>query len=125
MSSITINLGDAFLIATPPNGEHLYVAIAQTSESKFLFVNITTRRTRSETACIIYPGVDVPSFIVRESVIAYQYAREMDELELAGLIAPGSPIPKGVFSVAVLEQIRQGGIASTRLKNMYKDFLIP
>jgi hypothetical protein len=28
MTSITINLGDAFLIDTPPNSQHLYIAIA-------------------------------------------------------------------------------------------------
>lgn len=71
MTSITINLGDAFLIDTPPNGEHLYIAIAQTSGINYLFVNVTTRRNSSETTCILLPGSGVPSFIVRESVVAY------------------------------------------------------
>lgn len=120
MASIAINLGDAFLVNTPPNGEHLYIAIAQTSESKFLFVNVTTRRGSSETTCILLPGAGVPSFVVRESVIAYQFAREMDATELAALITPGSPIPKGTCSAVVLAQIQQGGLASKRLKNRYK-----
>jgi hypothetical protein len=59
MASITINLGDAFLIDTPPNGEHLYIAIAQTSENNYLFVNVTTRRNNSEASCILMPGSDV------------------------------------------------------------------
>lgn len=42
MASIAINLGDGFLINTPPNGEHLYIAIAQTSEILYLFVNVTS-----------------------------------------------------------------------------------
>jgi hypothetical protein len=120
MASIAINVGDAFLIDTPPNGEHLYIAIAQTSESKYLFVNVTTRRNSSETACILLPGPGVPSFIVRESVIAYQFAREMDAAELASLITVGSPIPKGSCSDTVLTQIQQGGLVSTRLRNRYK-----
>lgn len=123
MASIVINLGDAFLINTPPNGEHLYIAIAQTSEILYLFVNVTTRRSSSETACVLLPGASVPDFIVRESIIAYQFAREMDATELASLIMPGSPIPKGSCSATVLSQIQQGGLVSKRLKNKYKTAL--
>jgi hypothetical protein len=123
MTSIAINLGDAFLIDTPPKGEHLYIAIAQTSESNYLFVNVTTRRSNSEVSCILVPGLDVPSFIIHESVVAYQFAREMDVTELASLITSGSPIPKGSFSDAILERIQQGGLASKRLKNRYKTAL--
>ena len=123
MASITINLGDAFLLDTPPSGEHLYIAIAQTSGSNYLFVNVTSRRPNSETACVLLPGSDVPSFIVHESVIAYQYAREMDTTELAGLITVGSPIPKGTCSMAVLTQIQQSGLISKRLKKRYKNAL--
>jgi hypothetical protein len=123
MARITINLGDAFLLDTPPNDQHLYIAIAQTSESNYLFVNVTSRRPNSETACVLLPGSGVPSFIVRESVIAYQFAREMNATELAGLITAGSPIPKGSCSVAVLTQIQQGGLVSKRLKNKYKTAL--
>lgn len=123
MASIVINLGDAFLINTPPNGEHLYIAIAQTSESRYLFVNVTTRRSSSETACVLLPGASVPDFIVRESIIAYQFAREMDATELASLIMPGSAIPKGSCLATVLSQIQQGGLVSKRLKNKYKTAL--
>ncbi len=123
MTSITINLGDAFLINTPPNGEHLYIAIAQTSENNYLFVNVTTRRTTSEISCILTPGQDVPSFIVRESIVAYRFAREMDAIELASLITVGSPIPKGSCSATILERIQQGGLASKRLSNKYKTAL--
>ncbi len=108
------------MLDTPPNSEHLYIAIAQISESSYLFVNVTSRRPNSEDACVLLPGSGVPSFIVRESAIAYKYAREINATELAELITPGSPIPKGSCSVAVLEQIQQGGLVSKRLKNKYK-----
>ncbi|MBE9037556.1 hypothetical protein [aff. Roholtiella sp. LEGE 12411] len=49
MASITINLGDAFLLDTPPNSEHLYIAIAQTSGKDYLFVNITNPKKPSES----------------------------------------------------------------------------
>jgi hypothetical protein len=123
MTNISINLGDAFLINTPPKGEHLYIAIAKTSENCYLFVNVTSRRRNSEDSCILMPGSDVPNFIVRESVIAYQYAREMDAIELASLITVGSPIPKGSCSAITLERIQKGGLASKRLMNKYKTAL--
>ena len=123
MASITINLGDAFLLDTPPNAQHLYIAIAQTSESDYLFVNVTSRKTNSEITCVLLPSSDAPSFIVRESVIAYQFALEMNAAELAGFITAGSPIPKGSCSVAILAQIQQGGLVSKRLKNRYKNAL--
>ena len=123
MSSITINLGDAFLLDTPPSNEHLYIAIAQLSESSYLFVNVTSRRPTSDDSCVLLPGSDVPSFVVRESVVAYQYAREINATELADLITEGSPIPKGSCSEDVLLQIQQGGLKSRRLKNKYKDSL--
>jgi len=123
MASITINLGDAFLLDTPPNKQHLYIAIAPTSGNKYLFVNVTTRQPWSETTCILLPGSGVPSFVIHESVIAYQYAQEMDATQLAGLITPGSSIPKGSCSAAILAQIQQSGLVSSRLKNKYKTAL--
>jgi hypothetical protein len=127
MLSIAINVGDAFLIDTPPNGQHLYIAIAQTSQDQYLFVNVTTRRNSSETACILLPGPGMPGFITHESVVTYKYAREISVGDLATLITPGSPIPKDVCSPSVLIQIQQGGLISKRLKNRYKialrDFL--
>ncbi|MEM6839543.1 MAG: hypothetical protein AAF609_22205 [Cyanobacteria bacterium P01_C01_bin.120] len=120
MAKIVINLGDAFLIDTPPSGQHLYIAIAKTSQSNFLFVNVTTRRSNSETTCILLPGSGVPKFVMRESVIAYRFARDMDAAQLAALITPGSPIPKDRCSESVLERIQQGGLVSKRLKNSYK-----
>ncbi len=123
MADIPINLGYAFLINTPPNGQHLYIAIAKTSQIKYLFVNVTTRRSSSETTCILKPGSGVPRFIVRESVVAYKFAREMDATQLANLIVPGSLIPKGTCSTSVLAQIQKGGLVSKRLRNRYKDAL--
>lgn len=123
MASISINLGDAFLLDTPPNNEHLYIAIAQISENNYLFVNVTSRRPNSEDVCVLRPGSDVPNFIIRESVIAYRFAREIDVNILSKLITPGSPIPKGSCSVDVLAKIQQGGLISKQLKKKYKNAL--
>lgn len=54
--TVSINLGDAFLLNTPPYGEHLYIAIAKTSANKYLFVNVTSRRENSETT--------LPAFLI-------------------------------------------------------------
>jgi hypothetical protein len=118
--TIAINVGDAFLIDTPPQGQHLYIAIAQTSASRYLLVNLTTRRASSELTCIVLPGPDVPTFVTRESVIAYQYALEVDGAGLSRIITPDSPIPKDCCSVALITQIQQGGLVSKRLKNRYQ-----
>ncbi|MEA5534052.1 hypothetical protein [Crocosphaera sp. XPORK-15E] len=123
MASISINLGDAFLIDTPPNQQHLYIAIAKTSETKYLFVNVTTKRRKSETVCILKPGADVPRFIRHESVIDYQYAREMNGQELGTVVTPNSPIPKDTCSPSLLKRIQQAGLSSKRLKNKYKSAL--
>ncbi len=123
MADISINLGDAFLLDTPPNGEHLYIAIAKTSDMKYLFVNVTSRKARSEITCILLPGEGVPNFIKRESVIAYQFARELDGRELVKLIAVGSRIPKDTCSATILSKIQQGGLTTKRLKNKYKTAL--
>ena len=67
---ITIHLGDAFLLDIPnTEKKHLYIAISNTENNKYLFVNVTTRRAKSETVCILKPGVGVPKFIKYESVI--------------------------------------------------------
>lgn len=123
MASISINLGDAFLIDTPPNNQHLYIAIAKTSQTKYLFVNVTSLRRNSETVCILKPGLGVPKFIKYESVIAYNYALEMDAQELAKIITLHSPIPKDTCSTTILQQIQKGGLISKRLKNNYKTAL--
>lgn len=121
MASINVNLGDAFLLETPPHDQHLYIAIAETAPDKYLFVNVTTRRTKSDLSCILQPNTEgVPSFVKRESVINYLDAREMDGEQLARVICVGSRIPKCRFPPVILSQIQQGGIFSKRLPKMYK-----
>ncbi|EDN66530.1 hypothetical protein BGP_5981 [Beggiatoa sp. PS] len=36
-----LNIGDAFLLSTPPNDKHLFVVIAPTQNGKYLCVNVT------------------------------------------------------------------------------------
>ena len=121
MTSINIEIGDAFLLETPPNGQHLYIAIAPTTNKKYLFVNLTTRKSWSETTCILQPNeTGMPSYVKAESAIAYQYAREMDARQLDLEICEGSRIPKCTFPPDILGKIQQGGVASNRIAPIYK-----
>jgi hypothetical protein len=123
MASISVNVGDAFLLTTPPNDRHLYIAIARISDDSYLFVNATTRRENSEATCILTPSSDVPEFIRNESVIVYKYAREISIVEIDNLIAQGDCTIKGSCSTNIIEKIQQGGLVSKRLPNKYKTAL--
>lgn len=57
-----INLGDAFIIETPPNREHLFIAIAPLPGGNYLFVNTSTVRSNTQDrACIRIKAVPNPS----------------------------------------------------------------
>lgn len=120
MASVSIRLGDAFLIKTPPKGQHLYVAIAKTSKTRYLCVSINSRQSKSETVCILEPGPDVPDFIVHESVVNYHFARELTTKDLVKLLPTGSRTSQGRCTHSVLKNIQIGGLISKRLKNRYK-----
>lgn len=122
MTDIPINLGDAFLFNTP-NKPHLYIAMAKTSNRKYLFVCVVTRKPKSESTCVLLPSSEMPNFIIHESVIDYRLAREINGKTLARVIYPNSSIPQEHFPKKILEQIQQGGLKSKRLKNKYKNAL--
>lgn len=121
MTSINIEIGDAFLLVTPPNVPHLFIAIAPTSNNKYLFVNLTTRKDWSDTTCILQPNTTgMPSYVKKESVIAYQEAREMDAHELYLKICEGSRIPKCTFPPDILDTVQKGFLASNRVAPIHK-----
>jgi hypothetical protein len=91
--------------------------------NKYLFVNLTDKKNNSEGVCVLAPDPSLPSFINKESVIAYYFAREMDANDLAICITSGSPIPKDCLSADIVSQIQQGGLISKKLKNKYKTAL--
>ena len=118
-----VNLGDVFLIDTPPNDMHFYIVIAHFTQTKYLLVNITTRREKSESTCIINPGPGIPSFIKRESIVTYKYARVFDSENIIRLISQGRCYQKGSISDELLERIQRGGLISKRLSRRYKQEL--
>jgi len=106
-----LNIGDAFLLSTPPNDKHLFVVVTPTQNGKYLCVNVISKRNNSDTFCVLQQG-DHP-FIRHDSVINYKKAREVDP----------AVIQNQSVSSAVLNRIQHGGIISRRLKNKYKNYL--
>jgi hypothetical protein len=123
MNSISVDLGDVFLIETPPRGMHLYFVIAHVSSDLHLLVNATTLDEKSEKACILRPGYGVPDFITHESVITYRRCREISSSGINRLIYQGICVEKGCCSDDILIQIQQGGLKSKLLPNKYKTIL--
>ena len=121
--TIDIDVGNAYLIETPPNGSHLYVAIAYIPNSvgKYLFVNTTSKK--DDLSCIIKPGPRIPSFINKESTICYRRAKELNSKQLARLLHPASNSSVGTFPEEVVNYIITRGLMSGRLKNKYKTML--
>ncbi len=122
-----MNIGDAFLMPTPPNGNHLFFAIATTAKNKYLCVSTTTLKPSSDKACILVPGAGVPDFIVHESSVAYKHAREISTAVYARLVSNGEISAKGSCSADVLEEIQKGALVSRQISKRYKqtvkDFL--
>jgi len=116
-------------LVNTPIKPHYFIAIrlrlpfgiAETSQSKYLFVSVITKKPRSELACVIKPSPQSPSFIVKESVVDYRYALEMNAKNLLKMIENNSF--RECCSPEILREIQQGGIKSKRLKNKYKIIL--
>jgi hypothetical protein len=120
-----IELGDAFLIDTPPNDRHLYIVIAFVSENNYLLVNTTTsnKQIDPDKDCVINPGEGIPDFIDRQSTIAYAYAREIRKNQINKIIREGQCQHCGRFPVDEVYKIQERGAFSTSLAKKYRNFL--
>jgi len=116
-----LNIGDTFLLSTPPNDMHLFFVISPTQNGNCLCVNVTTQRNNSDTSCVLQNG-DHP-FITHDSAVDYKRAREVNPAAIQNLINNGNCYQRDPASDAVLNKIQQGGINSTRLKKKYKNAL--
>ncbi|MEO1802297.1 MAG: hypothetical protein AAFR62_18075, partial [Cyanobacteria bacterium J06629_2] len=94
---------------------------AEISNSKYLFVSVITRKPKSESACVLQPSPQSPSFIIKESVIDYRYVREMNVKQLS--VITNANGFRECCCPEILKKIQQGGIESKRLKNKYKNIL--
>lgn len=120
-----IELGDTFLILDGSGKRHLYVVIAVDLEDNYLLVNITTpkRQINPNKDCVINPGEGVTDFVVHQSIVAYDYAREFRKNNIKKLIREGKCKPDGRFSEEILQRIQKTGASSKSLKKKYKNIL--
>lgn len=113
-------IGKCFYYDTPPIGQHLFVVLAPSVEQKgwFVCVNITTRRTGSDTTCELYNG-DHPNLTEPVSVVVYGQARELP-LPLIERCLREQSLPS--MSTNVLLRIQQGALVkSSRMKKKLQD----
>ncbi len=110
-----------FSFPTPPNGRHIFIAVAEVAPGKFLCVNLTTRRKKSDGSCVLKPE-DHPK-ITHESFINFKEAivisiRKVNSLHRDGRCTWHNPV-----SDEVLEKIKDGGRKSKRLPKKFKHFM--
>lgn len=124
---IPINVGDAFLLNDSSNNEHLYITIAQNSNTDFfLFVNVTTLNSRSDQSCILKPYPNNPNtlkFVKHDSCINYKDARQLNTEDLGKVIKRGSPIPYERCPIGLLHRIQKAGLGSKRFPRGHKEVL--
>lgn len=120
-----LEIGNAYIAKTPPNGTHLYIIIAEFTSESFLLLNITTSKTQIELEkdCIIEPGEGVPSFVTRQSTIAYQWARDERINDIKNKIKKGEFIYGGRFSEEYIREIQKKGACSKNLAKKYRKVL--
>ncbi|SRR5579883_340616 len=119
MCNEKVNLGDAFLLGTPPKGMHLFVAVLPLTNTKYLFFNVTKKVGNSDLSCVIKPGAGVSPFIQQESVINYLKPREIPLPVILKLIETNECIFKGKFSPNILYKIQVGVTTSERTPEQY------
>jgi hypothetical protein len=118
-----IDLGDVYLIDSPPNGNHFYVAMMRLNNGSYLFVNYSTVQDFTpdeELHFTISPSSTLP-FINRESYFVYSRVREISESKLDEMKKSSCMCDKkGAFSPSILKKIQLAGLVSKSLKNKYK-----
>jgi hypothetical protein len=113
-----IDLGDVYLIETPPNGNHFYVSIMLLENGSHLFVNYSTVQDITpdeDLQYILRPSPTLP-FVSRDSFFVYRKTRELSGADLERL----NCIKKGAFPLSVVKEIQRAGLAHKGLKNKYK-----
>ena len=123
MCNNTLDIGDAFLLDTPPKGMHLFIARLLLADTRYLFVNATKKQNNSDLSCIIKPGAGVPTFIYQESVIHYRKPREIDLSTILTLSKNGKCIYKGKFSPNILYRIQLGATRSEKIPIKYEKLM--
>jgi hypothetical protein len=95
MTTITVNLGDAFLFPLPSiRQQHFFVAVATTPANRYLFVSFSSIQGSGKNyddSCIVDPDLDTGliSSIIKRSFVDYREVHECsvsDEVSSDGVI---------------------------------------
>ncbi|MEM7791408.1 MAG: hypothetical protein AAF546_08400 [Verrucomicrobiota bacterium] len=118
-----MNVGECYLIKTPPNGKHCFVVSLKIYEDQFLLLPISTQRENSESCCVIEPDeIDFP-FVNHTSIIAYSHAKEFTHYALQDATQRGYCTSLGSLKPELLDRILQSALHSKRLKNRWKELI--
>lgn len=123
---MTINLGDAFVIRTPPHTKHLYFVIALIPENTYLLFNTTTsnKNLDLEKDCIIYPGINVPKFITCQCSVYFKRPLIYSKKKLQIGIKNRSILYAGKFSLELINEIQKKTIAHELVGCKYQKIII-
>ena len=122
-----MELGETFLLKTPPKGNHLFVVAIPLSSSTFLLFPVVSFREYLEQVCVLEPSAELPDFIEHKSVVDYKKARQVSQFSLNDMQARGFCNPKGKLSTRVHMKILSCALASKRItkrnKRLIREFL--
>jgi hypothetical protein len=123
---VSLKCGDTFLLPKSSNDtEHLWIVITEPdANGESVCVNITTRRSYSETTVVLQPGNH--PFIAHESVIFYADARIIKlknvEMALNAAVKKFACVSKDPCGADLLRRIQAGMIASKQAKKGVKEY---
>ena len=121
-----ITLGDVYLIPTPPNGSHYYVAIAVINSNCYLFINYSTVQDSTpdeDTEYILRPSRNLPRFLCVDSYFVFSDAEEFSSSSLDRLISQRVCKHQGAFPLSVVKEIQLAGVSSGSIRSEYRDLL--
>jgi hypothetical protein len=118
-----MNSGECYLIKTPPNGKHLFVVTVLLHEDCYLLLPFITKKDHTDTACLIEPGNDAPSFIKHDTVISYRDAKELTEYAMKDAIKRSCGFYQETLSASLYRRILESALSSKWIKNRYKDLI--
>ncbi|MGH9424893.1 MAG: hypothetical protein ACRD2L_01085 [Terriglobia bacterium] len=118
-----LGLGDTLMMPKPgQDSEHLWVLITnpERAEGKTLMVNLTTKRSHSDTTLVLQFGEH--PFITRPTVVLYADARVVEVRNLEAALQQGTVRFHQPVSMELLQRVQSGLLASPFTPPKAKDF---